>query len=216
MHYFVLPIISLIMFLLIAFESHQDSSRILLGSIITSGISGCIGVVNASTVYDQNIGIYDDILAIKPKFSQYWLPKIILAAMVISAEVVILAGIGLIGLSQYMMLMRLILLLPLIILIGIIFALFATVWGIKRTNPYWLGNIISGGLVLVSGVIIPVSQYPMWLRWIAEFFPISNLLDTIVSPKLFDINLLLCITKSILWLMICGMSVKIVNKTIRM
>ena len=60
-NYLLLPLVSLIMFLLIAFGASQDYSRILVGSVITTGISTGIGIVVASTVYDQNINLLDDI-----------------------------------------------------------------------------------------------------------------------------------------------------------
>lgn len=212
LHYFVLPLISLVMFLLIAFDSHQNYSRILLGTIITSGIATSMGIVNASSVYDQNIGIYDDILSIRPRFSKYWLPKLIIAGVVSAIEVLILAGVGLIVLKQYQTLERLIIFLPLIILLGLVFAFFATIWGIKHSNPYWLSNIISAGLVLVSGVIIPVDQYPNWLKWLAILFPVSDLLDVISSPNFLSSSLLFCIAKSLIWTLFCFISIKLLNR----
>ena len=65
-NYLLLPLVSLIMFLLIAFGASQDYSRILVGSVITTGISTGIGIVVASTVYDQNINLLDDIFSIRP------------------------------------------------------------------------------------------------------------------------------------------------------
>lgn len=212
--YLILPLLSLIMFLLIAFNSHQDYSRILLGTIITSGISSGIGIINSSSVYDQNIGIYDDIVSIRPKFSKYWLPKLVIAGIVLTSEILILGGIGLISLHQLNILTKLIIMLPFIILIDLTLGLFCTIWGIKRNNPYWLSNIVTGCLVLVSGVIIPVAQYPQWLKWIAELFPVSDLLDAIIAPNFINTSLEIFILKGIMWGIICYLSYAVIVKRV--
>lgn len=66
-NYLFLPLVSLLMFLLIAFNSNQDYTRSLIGTIVTTGITTSIGIISASVVYDQNIGLLED-------FSQLDLP----------------------------------------------------------------------------------------------------------------------------------------------
>ena len=100
-NYVLLPLISLVMFLLIAFDANQDYSRTLLGTVITSAISSGIGVINTSFVYDQNIGIFDDVVSIRPNFGKYLLPKFVIASLVTTSEVLLLGSIGLIALNKY-------------------------------------------------------------------------------------------------------------------
>lgn len=211
--YFLMPIISLGMFLLIAYNSNQDYSRILVGTIVTSGIATAIGIINASAVYDQNIGIIDEVLSIKPKFHTYWLPKFVIAGATLTVETLILASIGLSLLNKVHLLINLLLALPLIIITASLLGYFSVQLGLKRENPYWFANIITGVLVLLSGVIIPVSQYPFWMKIFAELLPISNILDWILGHNL--INLFFAILKIFLWWIICIITREIVHKNIR-
>lgn len=131
-NYLLLPLVSLIMFLLIAFGASQDYSRILVGSVITTGI----GIVVASTVYDQNINLLDDIFSIRPTFKNYWLVKFVIAAVVLSLETILLGVIGLLVLNKVNIIPRLFLALPFEIFISVLLAYFCAVWGMKKENPY--------------------------------------------------------------------------------
>ena len=73
-NYLFLPLVSLLMFLLIAFNSNQDYTRSLIGTIVTTGITTSIGIISASVVYDQNIGLLEDFFSIRPAFHKYWRP----------------------------------------------------------------------------------------------------------------------------------------------
>lgn len=202
-NYVLLPLISLVMFLLIAFDANQDYSRTLLGTVITSAISSGIGAINTSFVYDQNIGIFDDVVSIRPNFRKYLLPKFVIASLVSISEILLLGGVGLVALNKYNLFSKLFAAIPLVVIISSLLGFFGSVQGIKRNNPYWLTNIISGSLFLLAGVIIPISEYPQWLRIIAEILPISNLLDWFNSAKVFDLNLEIVFIKCVIWFIIC-------------
>ena len=58
-------------------------------------------------------------------------------------------------------------------------------------------------MFLLAGIIIPISEYPQWLRIIAEILPISNLLDWFNSAKVFDLNLEIVFIKCVIWFIIC-------------
>lgn len=211
-NYFVLPIISLVMFLLIAYNSTQDYRRILLGTIITAGISTGIGIISASTVYDQNIGMIDEILSILPTFKNYWLPKFVIADITLLIETTILNTIGLASFHQLKMMPKFLISLIFVVIITNLFGYFCSIAGIKRNNPYWLTNFITAILVLVSGIIIPVNSYPTWLKIIADIFPISNLLDWIIDLNYLNMALLLFSGKIILWLIVCIILTKLAKQ----
>lgn len=201
--YFILPIVSLTMFLLIVYNSNQNYTRTLLGTVITSGIASGIGVTCASFIYDQDIGISDDIASIRPAFSKYWLPKFIIAAITLTVEILTLGGIGLITLNEAKLFPKLLLSLPLAILISSTLGYVSAITGFRHENPYWLANIITGSLVLLSGVIISITQYPFWLRIFAELLPISNLLDWILNTTIYNYDLLIVSGKIFIWFLLC-------------
>ncbi|TSO25535.1 ABC transporter permease [Lactobacillus sp. LL6] len=210
--YFLMPIISLVMFLLIAFNSTQDYSRILLGTIITTAIATGIGVISASSVYDQNIAMTDEVFSIRPSFRRYWLPKFIIAGVTASCEILVLGIIGLFALKEIHLLGKLILSLPLVVITLALLGYFGSILGIKKENPYWLTNFISASLVLLSGVIIPVAQYPTWLKIFATLFPISNILDWILDKDILNYDLLIIIGKLLLWWIVCIFATKIIQR----
>lgn len=204
-NYLLLPLVSLIMFLLIAFGASQDYSRILVGRVITTGI----GIVVASTVYDQNINLLDDIFSIRPTFKNYWLVKFVIAAVVLSLETILLGVIGLLVLNKVNIIPRLFLALPFEIFISVLLAYFCAVWGMKKENPYWLSNIVTGSLIILAGMIIPVSEYPAWLKFFAELLPISNLIDWIEKNSFFNQDMLILLVKILGWYLVCLLSTKI-------
>lgn len=42
--------------------------------------------------------------------------------------------------------------------------------GNEKENPYWLSNIVTGSLIILAGMIIPVSEYPTWLKFLQNYF----------------------------------------------
>lgn len=210
--YFLMPIISLIMFLLIAFDSTQDYSRIFLGTIGTTGIATGMGIISASSVYDQNIGMTDEVFSIRPVFRKYWLPKFVIAGITAVVEILVLGIIGLIVLNKTNLLGKLILSLPLIVLTLCVLGYFGSIFGIKKENPYWLTNFLSATLVLLSGVIIPVAKYPIWLKIFANLFPISNILDWILDEGVWNNDLFIILGKLLAWWLVCVVATKVVQK----
>lgn len=212
--YFIMPIISLLMFLLIAYNSTQDYTRILLGTVITTGIASGIGIITTSAVYDQNIGVIDEVFSIRPSFRKYWLPKFVIASMTAIIEVIILGIIGLVTLQEISILPKLIMSLPMIIVTLCLLGYFCSMLGIKKENPYWLSNFITAALVLLSGVIIPVAKYPIWLKIFAELFPISNILDWIIDEGVMNQDLLIISLKLLTWWLVCFVVTKIIQKKV--
>lgn len=205
-NYLFLPLVSLLMFLLIAFNSNHDYTRSLIGTIVTTGIITGIGIISASVVYDQNIGLLDDFFSIRPVFSRYWLPKFVVANITACVEILVLGITGLISLDELKVLPKLLFALPLIVLISSLLGYFSAVWGMKHRNPYWLANIMTGCLVLLAGLIIPVSEYPFWLRLFAELLPISNLLDWILNKEILNQQLIIITIKLFAWYLVCLLS----------
>lgn len=123
-NYVLLPLISLVMFLLIAFDANQDYSLTLLGTVITSAISSGIGAINTSFVYDQNIGIFDDVVSIRPNFRKYLLPKFVIASLVSISEILLLGGVGLVALNKYNLFSKLFAAIPLVVIISSLLGFF--------------------------------------------------------------------------------------------
>lgn len=212
--YFIMPIISLLMFLLIAYNSTQDYTRILLGTVITTGIASGIGIITTSTVYDQNIGVINEVFSIRPSFRKYWLPKFVIASMTAIIEVIILGIIGLVTLNEVSVLPKLIASLPMMVITLCLLGYFGSMLGIKKENPYWFSNFITAALVLLSGVIIPVAKYPIWLKIFAELFPISNILDWIIDEGVINQDLLITSLKLLTWWLVCLIVTKIVQRKV--
>ena len=197
--YLILPIVSLIMLLLIAFSGNQDYTRILLGSLMDTGIATIIGIIVGSFVMDQNLGVSDEVISIRPKFKNYWLPKILIAFGVMIVEVIVLMVIGLSFLHQLNLLPKVLISLLFFGLIAIILGYISAIAGRGKENPYWLSNLLIGAIIILSGVIIPVAQYPLWLKVVADLFPMSNILNWIQAENYFNQELLIVVVKLLAW-----------------
>ncbi|QNQ81220.1 ABC transporter permease [Lactobacillus sp. PV034] len=213
--YLILPIVSLIMLLLIAFSGNQDYTRILLGSLMDTGMATIIGVIVGSFVMDQNLGVSEEIISIKPKFGNYWLPKILIAFGVMVVEVIVLMLIGLSFLHQLNLLPKVLISLLFFGVIAIILGYISAIAGRGKENPYWLSNFLIGVIIILSGVIIPVTQYPLWLKVVADLFPMSNILNWIQSEYCFNQELLVIIWKLLAWYLVALIFNKIQTKKSR-
>lgn len=206
--YLLMPIISLVMFLLIAFASTKNYGRILVGTAITTGIATGVGIISASCVYDQNIGLIDDIISIRPSFFKYWLPKFVIAGLATIAEILILGITGLIFLGKSQLILNLFFGIPFAVIISWFLGYLGSLLGIKRENPYWLTNFLAASLVILSGVIVPVAQYPLWLKIFAQIFPVSDLLNWMNGEAVF----LILIIKLFIYWGVCILLTKIIFK----
>lgn len=212
--YFVLPIFSLLLLLLIVYNSNQDYTRVVIGSVITSGIGISIGLICASLVYEQFAGIIYEIESIKPKFSKYWLPKFIVANFIGVLVTLVLGTIGLLGIKHSNLIWNIVMVLPLIIIISSLFGYICSIAGLNRDNPYWASNLFVGSLILLSGVIIPVSQYPFWLKIIAIIFPISDVLDLLTKYNSISIWLAI-VAKLVFWLLVAYILTRYLGKVLK-
>lgn len=203
-NYLILPVVSLVMFLLIIYGTEQDFRRVLIGSLVTTAIITMIGIITGSYCYDQNVVTSEEIISIKPKFSQYWLPKIVIASVAAALELLILALIALTSMGMLAYAGKLASGFLIMIVFASLLAYICALAGDQRENPYWLTNIATASLVLVAGVIIPVSQYPTWLRVVAEVFPVSDLLDWILAGSYFNQALAVALFKLGLWFILAG------------
>ncbi|MBD5429781.1 ABC transporter permease [Lactobacillus sp.] len=197
--YLILPIVSLIMLLLIAFSGNQAYTRILLGSLMDTGIATIIGIIVGSFVMDQDLGVSDEVISIKPKFRNYWLPKILIAFGVMLVEVILLMLIGLFFLHQLNLLPKVLISLVFFGLIAIILGYISAIAGRGKENPYWLSNFLIGAIIILSGVIIPVNQYPLWLKIVAGLFPMNNILNWIQLRSYINQELLIVVIKLLIW-----------------
>ena len=148
---------------------------------------------------DQNLGVSDEVISIRPKFKNYWLPKILIAFGVMIVEVIVLMVIGLSFLHQLNLLPKVLISLLFFGLIAIILGYISAIAGRGKENPYWLSNFLIGAIIILSGVIIPVAQYPLWLRIIADLFPMSNILNWIQVGSYINRELLIIIVKLLGW-----------------
>ena len=59
-----------------------------------------------------------------------------------------------------------------------------------------------GAIIILSGVIIPVAQYPLWLKVVADLFPMSNILNWIQLGSYINQELLIIVVKLLGWYLV--------------
>ncbi|WP_212780211.1 hypothetical protein [Lactobacillus corticis] len=129
------------------------------------------------------------------------------------AKGLVLGTIGLCGLGKMQLYPHLIGQLLLVLPYGWIIGYLCAIAGLKKENTYWLVNIFTGTIIILAGVIIPVSQYPWFLKIIAELIPVSDLLDWLIIAVNASIGRY--VLKPIFWLLVAGIVGRLVRRKVQ-
>ena len=143
-----------------------------------------VGVAMRSTatfsllyVTDQNLQIAEFVAHENPWQRAYWLAKFAVSALVGLLQGVLTFGILLILFGYSVHLPAMLGLMVPMALLGSVIGWTSAVLAFGKGNPYFYSNLILAVTPILSGAIVPVVTYPIWLQPVAYALPFANLLN---------------------------------------
>ncbi|MDU0347924.1 ABC transporter permease [Actinomyces sp. MRS3W] len=144
-------------------------------ALVALASSVCAGVVG-TVATDRNLGVFQEVHMRRRIDPAYWL-----AVAVVPALLAVLTGAAAIGAVFLLspghdsaMLLRVIAFAPIAVVCGLLLGVSAAGIGVDLPDPYLGATIVSTFLPLLTGVIVPLSVCPGWLRILAGFAPVSG------------------------------------------
>jgi len=181
--YFVLiPMIDLLLLVLInAQYTNNLNWSVAVATIVLSGGTLSMNSMSQLFVMDRTLRIDREMVVNRPFSPNYWISKILTAA--IAGLVLIIINLIILGILQapYYLLIRALIMTPLIICSGIIVGFLGAIAAWENSNPYFYMNLIGSLTTIVSGALVLVEKYPLWLRTISHFFPFSQTIQFVVT-----------------------------------
>lgn len=174
-YFFITPLIDLLLLVLIDMQYAGNFNwSIAVASIAVDAAGLSMQTMDQLIIDDSVLRIDYELIAKRPFSFRYWMSKglvsFIIGAILALINLLIIFCFG----APVEIIARALALLPLLCLYGIVFGF--TSWAIswQMNDPYFLQNIISGSLQLISGILVVISAYPDWLKVIAMLFPFSG------------------------------------------
>lgn len=185
-HFLFMPLINAMLLVLIDMQFETSFSwNIACASILMSGALTSIDCMVSSFTTDRNLGIDREMLA-KKRFSiYYWGTKICVSAamtaILICINMILLVIIGGTAVPWFQTLT----LMPQVIAGAVIIGFVSGISAWTVDDPYFFSNLFSSFANIVSGVLVIITAYPTWLRYIGFIFPFSHslrILHDVDSP----------------------------------
>lgn len=177
-----LVIIPLIEILLLVFASigvtGEADARVVYSSVIVAfGTSVLLGVVEEIT-RDRNLEVLQPVLLSGSFQVRYWLSKVfvpLLSSFVVAT--VSIVGVTLLwGGSTLELFWGALALLPAVCVSGAVIGVCAALLTLGGNNPYLISNFLAAALTLATGVILPISQYPIVFEVLGRVLPFTWLI----------------------------------------
>jgi ABC-2 type transport system permease protein len=182
--FLVEPILNILMIgLLSAQFSSENAIKSVVAMAMISGVQMLTNSLSALFVGDQMRGVAREVAVVAPYSVQYWASKIIASMIVALGQIIVILALVMMVTQDASWLGRAIAILPLMLLFGSVVAFLATIISWQRDDPYLVSNIISAVIVLLSGVIVPISQYPDWLVFLANVLPFSHSIEWLTTGQ---------------------------------
>ncbi|MDR2660856.1 MAG: ABC transporter permease [Lactobacillaceae bacterium] len=171
--------------LMITLLSAQFSSANAIKSVVAmtaiSGIQMLLNSLSALFVGDQMRGIAREVAVVAPYSIRYWFSKIIVAIIVALGQTIVILTLIIILTHDISWLTRAVIILLPMMISGTIVSFVAVIASWQKEDPYLVPNIINTVIVLLSGVIVPISQYPNWLAFFANILPFSHSIEWLTT-----------------------------------
>lgn len=171
--------------LMIGLLSAQFSSANAIKSVVAmtmiSGVQMLINSLSALFVGDQRRGIAREVAVTAPYSVQYWASKIVASMIVSLGQTIVVLVMVVFVTHDVSWIGRAFAIIPVVLVFGAIISFVAVVSSWQRDDPYLVPNVINTVIVLLSGVIVPISQYPKWLAFFANFLPFSHSVEWLTT-----------------------------------
>lgn len=199
-YFFITPLVNMILLVLIDMQYAGGFNwEVAITSITIDAANLSMQTMNLLIVNDSDLRIDFELIAKNPFSLRYWLSKalvsLFIGALLALVNFCLIFVLG----APLEVIGRALLLLPLLCLYGIIlgFSAWAISW--QMNDPYFLQNIFSALVPIVSGILVVISTYPAWLKVIALLFPFAG---PVTFIKTGTADLLSGVIVSIIWLLI--------------
>lgn len=174
-HFIIIPFINLI--LLVSVNSQYDQSfswNIAIGTIVLNG-----GILSMSTMVelftmDRILKIDREMAVSRPYSAKYWLNKVSVSIICGLTSIIINNSILLLFGAPISIIYRAFLIALPFTISGVILGFVESIAAWNISNTYLYLNIIEPMMVIVSGVLVNIYDYPRWLIIISQFFPFHN------------------------------------------
>ncbi|WP_167203090.1 ABC transporter [Actinomyces respiraculi] len=144
-------------------------------ALVALASSVCAGVVGTAAT-DRNLGVFHEVHTRRRLDVAYWL-----AIAAVPSLLAVLTGAAAIGAVAVLspahdlaMLGRVIALAPIAVVCGLLLGVGAAGIGVDLPDPYLGATIVSTFLPLLTGVIVPLSLCPAWVRVLGALAPLSG------------------------------------------
>jgi len=177
-YFLIIPILNTLLMVAVTGMSTGKEWQVATSSVLISGALLALGSISTLLVDDTDRGISLEVIVRRPFSSSYWGSKILVSAIV--AEVmIIINGLLLWIFNPQINFITMIFVSPLAVLAGLILGITSFVVSMGMDDPYFASNIVSTIGYLVSGTLVTLDKYPMWLRTISWFFPFSHTINAV-------------------------------------
>ncbi|SDN58958.1 ABC-2 type transport system permease protein [Actinomyces ruminicola] len=144
-------------------------------ALVALASSVCAGVVGTAAT-DRNLGVFQEVHTRRRADPAYWLAVAAVPALLAAATGA--AAIGAVFVlspaHDAAMLGRVVALAPIAVVCGLLLGVGAAGIGVDLPDPYLGATIVSTFLPLLTGVIVPLSLCPAWLRALGTLLPMSG------------------------------------------
>ena len=151
-----------------------------LVALAVSVASGVVGTVAT----DRMLGVFQEVHTRRRLDVAYWLSVAVVPALLAASTAIVAIGVvfALSPLHDVGALGRVITLAAPTIVCGLLMGIMAAGVGVNLPDPYLGATIIATFLPLLTGVIVPLEQCPIWLQALAHLVPLSGTVTVLDAP----------------------------------
>lgn len=174
-YFFLTPLVDMMLLVLIDMQYVGSFNwGIAIASIAIDAANLAMQTMSQLMIGDSDLRVDFELIAKRPYSIRYWLSKCLVSLIIGATLAFINLFLAFILGAPFEIIGRALVLLPLLCLYGIIlgFSAWAISW--QMNDPYFLQNIFSALMQIVSGILVVITAYPHWLRVIAMLFPFAG------------------------------------------
>lgn len=183
-NFMLIPFINLALLVLIDSQyTNAFNWSVAVAAIVIA--SGGLAMENMTGLFvmDRDLGIDRELLVQRPFSLAYWGAKVAAAALTsllaVCVNLLVLLAFGAPG----QLLLQAVAMVPLMIFSGIVLGFFCGVAAWKNNNPYFYLNLIGALTTIVSGALVVITKYPVWLRLFSRLFPFSQTIGFVITGQ---------------------------------
>ena len=183
-HFILLPLINTAVLMLVDFQFRQSFSwDVPVAAALVSGALLAVNALTASFTTDRNLKIDCEMLASAPFSVYYWGVKFCAAGLL--SLVLTLIQLSLLWLISggAAPVWAAVCLAPHMVLAGLAVGFVSAVGAWRLADPYRISNLVCTFGYLLSGALVVLEEYPLWLQVPAKLLPFAHILAELPSKS---------------------------------